>query len=619
MASTIEPALIRVAPLSELEEKRAVVVAARDRPVVVFYDEGQVRAVDNRCPHMGFPLHRGTVRDGLLTCHWHEARFDLASGCTFDLWADDVPAYDTQIVNGIVYIADRPRLAEDAAYYGDRLRHGLEHGISLIQAKGLLGWRRTGTDWRSLLREIAVFGSRHHDEWGEGMTLLAVVGNLLPYLSHETAYFAVLRASRQVAADCSDAVPHRRREPLSRDGHPREQLARWMRHWVLSRHRDGAERVLLTALAVACTAGGAGIRPDAVESSEPRPGVAAEAGSFGDGATGDLADIVFTAASDRTYSATGHVFDFANKAFELLDVVGWDLASEVLPLVVPPLVSGRGAEENAHWHHPIDVIGPLRAVEQDLGSLLARDRDPAWKDGAEWQAVLLGDDPLAVLDWLRTALAAGAEPAELSRRVAWAAAARLARFAMSNEVGDWFNPRHTLNFANAVHQAVRRSPTAGVVRGIFHAALSVYMDRFLNVPAARLPQKLDHLPRDAGELRQKLLAALDRQAAVDEAAALVLRYLRLGHPPAELFDTLTLATVREDLDFHALQALEAGVQQFEEWQGRPEGEQILVGVVRQLAAFCPTPRADQQTATIALRLDRGDHMYEDDAPVAPVA
>lgn len=46
---------------------------------------GKVLAVDNRCPHMGFPLDRGTVRDGILTCHWHHARFDLATGGTFDL------------------------------------------------------------------------------------------------------------------------------------------------------------------------------------------------------------------------------------------------------------------------------------------------------------------------------------------------------------------------------------------------------------------------------------------------------------------------------------------------------------------------------------------------------
>jgi nitrite reductase/ring-hydroxylating ferredoxin subunit len=54
-------------------------------------------AFDNRCPHMGFPLDRGSVEDGILTCHWHHARFDLASGCTFDLWADDVPICPVEV------------------------------------------------------------------------------------------------------------------------------------------------------------------------------------------------------------------------------------------------------------------------------------------------------------------------------------------------------------------------------------------------------------------------------------------------------------------------------------------------------------------------------------------
>jgi hypothetical protein len=52
---------------------------------------GRIFALDNRCPHIGFPLERGSVEDGILTCHWHHARFDHESGCTFDLWADDVP------------------------------------------------------------------------------------------------------------------------------------------------------------------------------------------------------------------------------------------------------------------------------------------------------------------------------------------------------------------------------------------------------------------------------------------------------------------------------------------------------------------------------------------------
>ncbi len=70
--------------------------------------------------------------------------------------------------------------------------------------------------------------------------------------------------------------------------------------------------------------------------------------------------------------------------------------------------------------------------------------------------------------------------------------------------------------------------------------------------------------------------------------------------------------MREDLDFHSLQVLEAGVNQCDAWGEGPERENILVGVARNLAAHCPTRRAGQQTADIAQRLHRGDKMFEEE-------
>lgn len=571
---------IRVGTVEQLNSRGVMVVAGADRPIAVFVHDGGISAVDNRCPHMGFPLHKGSVRDGILTCHWHEARFDLCSGCTFDLWADDVPAYDTEVRDGAVYVARRPRRVEDGAHYLHRLRHGLEHDVSLIEAKGILGLVNRGAGGLEIVREIAQFGGRHHDRWDQGMTILSIVANLMPCLSRETAYYALLRAARQVAADCRQAVPHRRREPMPGTV-PAGQLIRWMRNWVQGRHRDGAERVLLTAIETL-------------------------------GPSRDLANLVFTAASDRVYSQVGHVFDMTNKAFELLDKIGWQSAADLLPLVLERTVTARGGEEDVHWHHPVEIIDPLREIEHAIPALLDEGRGKHWAGDAALPDLLLREDPLRILAALRDALRNGARPHELSKLVAYAAALRLARFSLTNEVDDWFNPRHTFIFANAVHRAVARCPSPGVVRGIFHGAMAVYMDRFLNVPAAKLPHDLQHLPHDPAELRKQLLSTLDRRAEVESAAALVARYVRLGHPIDDLIETLALATVREDLDFHPLQVLEAGIQQYHEWETGPEAVHVLVGVVRQLAAVCPTPRAAHQTATIALRLDRGERLYDEE-------
>src|SRR5437879_12954365 len=79
---------VRAASLAEVREAGNLVTHLEGNTLALFADADRIFAVDNRCPHMGFPLHRGTVKDCVLTCHWHQARFDLSSGGTFDQWAD---------------------------------------------------------------------------------------------------------------------------------------------------------------------------------------------------------------------------------------------------------------------------------------------------------------------------------------------------------------------------------------------------------------------------------------------------------------------------------------------------------------------------------------------------
>ncbi len=214
---------IRVATLSELQKKNVIVVRGASCPIAVFPHEGGAFAVDNRCPHLGFPLHRGTLQDGILTCHWHHARFDLCSGCTFDPFADDVPAFEVEIRDGVVYVAPQPRQVPRRDYYLRRLREGMEQNISLIQAKSLLGLLQTGADYTEIIREVALFGVRNRNGFSPGLVLLTTVANVLEHLDDETRYVALYQATRQVAADCADK---RRAARCSRWIH---KMFRWLR------------------------------------------------------------------------------------------------------------------------------------------------------------------------------------------------------------------------------------------------------------------------------------------------------------------------------------------------------------------------------------------------------
>src|SRR5437899_10688354 len=96
--------LVRAASLAELRASGRLVVHVDRHTLCLFADGDGVYAADNRCPHMGFPLHRGTLCDGILTCHWHHARFDLSTGGTFDQWPDDLRAFPVELRDGEVWV-----------------------------------------------------------------------------------------------------------------------------------------------------------------------------------------------------------------------------------------------------------------------------------------------------------------------------------------------------------------------------------------------------------------------------------------------------------------------------------------------------------------------------------
>jgi nitrite reductase/ring-hydroxylating ferredoxin subunit len=583
---------IRVATLEEIQAQGCVVVKGADRPIAVFHHEGRVHAVDNRCPHMGFPLHKGTVKDGILTCHWHHARFDLASGCTFDLFADDVPAYAVEVRDGAVWVSARPRRGNEARYRQQRLHNGMEQGIRLVIAKAVIGMLRSKVGFQDIVRKALLFGVRYRDGWSSGMTILMTMANLVPWLPEEEIYLALYQGVTRVADDCQDETPRRENHPLDTDELDFATLKRWFRYWTQVRHRDGAERTLLTAIA-------RGFSPRQIE------------------------EMLFTAATDRYYADSGHALDFINKAFESLDLIGWEHASKVLSTVVRQLVTARGGEEVNSWRHPLDLVPPLEETFAQLASLFAEGREKA--PPADVTALahdLLGDDPLAIIETLKMAIRNGARATDLSKALCYAAALRIARFGTANEFGDWITALHTLTYCNALHQSLKRLREAddalddvAVARGIFHGAISVYLDRFLNVPPAALPGAgySTESPHDADELRAKFLETLDAQQRVDEAARITARYLAHGAPVEPLIATFTRAVVREDAEFHTFQMLEAGVRQYEEWRGSEQGKNILIAVARYLAAHSPTQRAQLQTAQIALRLHRGEMLYEEEA------
>jgi nitrite reductase/ring-hydroxylating ferredoxin subunit len=68
--SNSESNFVRVADLKDVAEGTPKAVRTEGRSIALFHHQGNFYATDNQCPHMGYPLTRGRVRNGVLTCGW---------------------------------------------------------------------------------------------------------------------------------------------------------------------------------------------------------------------------------------------------------------------------------------------------------------------------------------------------------------------------------------------------------------------------------------------------------------------------------------------------------------------------------------------------------------------
>jgi nitrite reductase/ring-hydroxylating ferredoxin subunit len=582
MATTVPDGYVAVADESTLREEGRTVASADGTPVVVFHHEGEFRAVNNRCPHMGFPLSEGSVDEGVLTCEWHHARFELSCGDTFDPWADDVESYPIEVVDGTVYVDPDPQRDEPpAVHWAERLEDGLEQNLRLVLAKSAIGLLRADVDPVEPFETATVFGTKYREGgWSSGLTILTALMNRLPDLDEADRERALYQGLAQVASDCADQPPKFDQEAFEATDVSFSRLQAWFRENVEVRDADGAERVLRTAVAADCT-------PE------------------------QLTEMLTAAATDHRYLDTGHRFDHLNKATEALDHVGWDHPEsvDVLASLVRGLATAERSEELSSWRQPDDLAGRSAESFDRLDEMVAEGEEKTWSEPDDFTDRLHSEEPAAVYDALDDAIRAGATVEQLARAVTFAAGKRVALFSTANEFNDWNTVHHTFTYANAVHRAAQRAPTTELYRGVYDAATNVYLDRFLNTPPAPEPS-LDE-STDPDEEIQELLHCFEMEGEVNAAGTHAANFLDAGGDPERLKAELGGALLREDTGFHTFQALEAGLRQFDLRDDPAERRVLATAVARYLAAHYPTRREREQTYSIASRLHRGERIHEE--------
>ena len=106
------PNCIRAIDLEALECKGRAILRHEGRQIALFATPEGVRACNNRCPHEGYPLSEGTLAEGalgegvsgcVLTCNWHNWKFDLATGANLDR-GEALRVYPVKLEDGAVWL-----------------------------------------------------------------------------------------------------------------------------------------------------------------------------------------------------------------------------------------------------------------------------------------------------------------------------------------------------------------------------------------------------------------------------------------------------------------------------------------------------------------------------------
>ena len=96
---------IDVAALSAVPEGEARGFELEGKEIVLCNVEGEIYALQGMCTHQDLPLDGGEVEDGILTCEWHGAEFDVCSGSARTLPATrGLRTYEARVRDGRILV-----------------------------------------------------------------------------------------------------------------------------------------------------------------------------------------------------------------------------------------------------------------------------------------------------------------------------------------------------------------------------------------------------------------------------------------------------------------------------------------------------------------------------------
>lgn len=566
---------------TDIKPGQAKVVRVEDKQIAVFrLDEEKYCAIDNRCPHEGYPLVQGTMNDCVLTCDWHNWKFDLNDGkCTRG--GEDVRSYPVQIDNGDLKIdIAEPDSNDSIPQFLKSIQAAMAENDDSRAARDIIRLLKLGVEEKKIFTEIALFGASRDGEgndfhgWDHGMAVLLDSTKALRFYEGFDRVIPLVQGLSAVAEPRLRQGLRPMPEPvdISKYGSLHDARAEF-RRFVETEQPEAAEALLRGLLA----------------SNPPREEIRAW---------------IFAIVTDH-FLSYGHRMIYAVKALQMLDVIGWEHAEQLLPCLAPTTVWATREDRLPYMRK---FQARLRQVEPELPDLFARQAAAQGNlDEAAFRRALLEGNSEDAFDSVDKALRSNVPVSKIIRAIALAAAERCLRFNISIDLDrskeeGWLFVTHAFTHASAVREAYEMQPSPELLRAVYQAA---YFVQYVRKPGNCLldlpPEKrdpacspLEHIDwSDLAESSdEKLLDRLIEEIETLQysAATRTARgYLETGRPASKLTAKLIKYAFADSAGVpivlaHTIKTTVAAVEEFNALEGHPHAWLTIAAAVRFLAS-----------------------------------
>lgn len=434
-----------VTHLDDLPVGSMKMVRVDDRRLCLVRTSDGVFALDHACPHEGYGMTQGSLDGNLITCAWHNWKFRVDDGACV-VGEENITTHLATIDDdGTVKVTlTRPDAEQMRPRLLESLRRGIEHDYIGQVSRDAIRLLQADANPGELVWEAVQHGAPRADfGWGHSIASATDCLAMVDLYEGDQRALPIVQAIAGIAETERDRPVNPLPDPIDRL--PTDPLAEF-RHAVESEQLEHAQALVRGAIHAGYTA------PDL----QPW----------------------FTAVASDHLLSYGHGAIYCQKAFELLDMIGWHRADTVLPYLVPTIVYGT-REDLLPYTRPF--MRSLAGAE--LRALAAIPVDDGWVDDGTLLRTLLDKDRKAIVPAVADAMRAGAGVEGVLDVVVETVGERMMRYDVTGErdlLDDfgWLDITHGLTYAHAARWHHRTVPGPDTVRlAMFTAFLAQWTGR----------------------------------------------------------------------------------------------------------------------------------------------